>query len=102
MNRTATAETPHQDNLFGVCNALGEDFGFNPLWLRLALAVAFLFRPEIVVAGYFAVGAVVLATRLAFPDRKTAPAGAAPAPALERVATERAVTEERVEFARAA
>lgn len=62
-----------KDNLFGVCNALGEDFGFNPLWLRLALAVVFLFAPVSVAAGYFAVGAAVFAARRLFPKPDRAP-----------------------------
>lgn len=94
---------PHQDNLFGICNALGEDFGFNPLWLRLALATAFLFRPEITVAGYFAVGAIILATRLAFPNPKAA-ADTRPAPAPVSIARPTVAHEadEPVELARAA
>ena len=32
-----THTTPQQDNLLGICHALGETFGFNPLYLRLAL-----------------------------------------------------------------
>lgn len=69
--------TAHQDarpdNLFGVCNALGEDFGFNPLWLRLSLAVVFLFAPVAVTAGYFAVGAAVWVARRLFPNPHRAP-----------------------------
>lgn len=60
----------HQDNLFGVCAALGEDFGFDPLWLRLALGVGLLFNFEMVVAGYFVAGAIVLLSRLIVPARK--------------------------------
>ncbi len=96
MTTLQTAETSHKDNLFGVCNALGEDFGFNPLYLRLALAVAFLFRPEIVVVGYFAVGLVVLAARLVFPNAKPAPVAAVV------VAEEAPEAEAFVEYARAA
>ena len=28
------------DTLFGVCEALGQDFGFNPIYLRVTLAVS--------------------------------------------------------------
>jgi phage shock protein C len=62
-----------KDNLFGVCNALGEDFGFNPLWLRIGLAIAFLFAPVGVALGYFAVGGAVLAARWMFPDPNRKP-----------------------------
>ena len=59
----------HQDNLLGICAALGEDFGFNPLWLRIGFAVSLLFALEWVVAAYLGLGVVVLASRLLFPKR---------------------------------
>lgn len=58
-----------KDNLLGICNALGEDFGFNPLWLRLALGAIFVIQPIGVVVTYLALGLVVLVSRLAFPSR---------------------------------
>lgn len=68
-----------RDNLFGVCAALGEDFGFNPLWLRLGFAVALLFSLEKVLLAYVALGVLVLVSRLAFPTRTRAVAIDAPA-----------------------
>jgi phage shock protein C len=56
-----------EDTFFGVCEALGEDFGINPLFLRLVFAVALLWDPAIVIGTYFALGIVVLISRLAFP-----------------------------------
>ena len=58
--------TSRGDNLFGVCAAIGEDFGFNPLWLRLAFGVALLVDLEHVLMAYAALGALVLVSRLAF------------------------------------
>lgn len=58
-----------RDNLFGVCAALGEDFGFNPLWLRLGFAVALLFSLEKVLLAYAALGVLVVVSRLLFPNR---------------------------------
>ena len=55
----------HKDNIFGVCNAIGQDFGFNPLLLRLAFAVALLASPEITLTAYAGLGVVVLVSRLA-------------------------------------
>ena len=51
---TAPAAKPAaaKDNLLGICNALGNDFGFNPLWLRLALGAAFVVQPLGVVISY--------------------------------------------------
>ena len=54
--------------LFGVCEALGEDFGFNPILLRIPFAVMLLWNPAVVVATYVALGAVVLLTRLVAPN----------------------------------
>jgi phage shock protein C len=56
------------DTLFGVCEALGEDFGISPTWFRIAFAAPLLVNPMAVVAAYFATGALVLATRVIFPN----------------------------------
>ena len=58
------AATARKDNLLGICHAIGEDFGFNPFWLRLALAVGIIAWPEIVLSFYAVLGAAVLASRL--------------------------------------
>jgi len=57
-------------NLLGVCAAIGEDLGFDPLWLRLAFAVPLIWHPGIVLAAYAAAALVVLISRLAYPKRK--------------------------------
>lgn len=63
-----------KDNLLGICNALGEDFGFNPLWLRLALGAAFVLQPVAIVTLYLALGAAVLISRIVIrPQRAAAP-----------------------------
>ena len=63
---------PH--NIFGVCEALGEDFGINPLWIRVPFAASVLVSPLWSVVAYLAVGLVVLGSRLLFPARKSAKA----------------------------
>jgi phage shock protein C len=60
--------------ILGVCEAIGEDFGFNPTWLRVPFAASVLLSPTMAVAAYLAVGLVVLASRLLFPKAKAAPA----------------------------
>ncbi|MBM6575548.1 PspC domain-containing protein [Microvirga sp. SRT01] len=57
-------------NLFGVCGCIAEDFGFNPLWLRLAFAAPLIWAPLAVLSTYAALGVIVLASRLIFPTRK--------------------------------
>ncbi len=64
------------DTLFGVCQALGEDLGFNPTWLRIALSVALLWNPVAVIGGYFAAGVAVALLRWIVPNPAFAPASA--------------------------
>lgn len=84
---TAKPLSTSKDNLLGICHALGEDFGFNPLWLRLALGAAFVVQPVGVVIAYLALGLAVLASRLAFPSRRAAaPVPAAGQPPVDQAA----------------
>ncbi|MBY8822796.1 PspC domain-containing protein [Sphingomonas colocasiae] len=62
------------DTLFGICEALGQDFGFNPNYLRVALAAVVIWSPVGAIAGYAAAGAVVLLSRLVFPAPRSAQA----------------------------
>lgn len=68
---TSDQEQPWE-NLFGVCAAIGEDLGFNPLWLRIALGVSVLFNPVAAAVVYIWMGLAVLASRTLFPKRRTA------------------------------
>jgi len=67
--------------ILGVCEAIGEDFGFNPVWLRVVLSAMVLWSPTIAIGGYFALGAVVLLSRLVLPKSKAATDAAAAQPA---------------------
>ena len=60
--------------ILGVCEGIGEDFGFNPTWLRVPLAVCVIWSPMVAFGTYFALGAVVFASRVLFPRPKSAPA----------------------------
>jgi phage shock protein C len=62
--KTAPADSP-RDNLFGICHALGETFGFNPLFLRVALLVAVMVNAEATLIAYFAAGIAVMVAKLA-------------------------------------
>jgi phage shock protein PspC (stress-responsive transcriptional regulator) len=74
------------DTVLGVCQGLGEDLGFNPLWLRIAFAVGVYLNPMVAVGSYFGLGLIVLTTRLIIREpRRAAPALEAQ-PAVERVA----------------
>ena len=65
--------------ILGVCEALGEDFGFNPIFLRIPLAASVIWNPLIAIGTYFALGAVVLASRLIFPKAKASTVAETPA-----------------------
>ena len=65
--------------ILGVCEGIGEDFGFNPVWLRVPFAASVLISPTYAIAAYFALGLVVLASRMLFPKAKPVAAGSAPA-----------------------
>ena len=56
--------------ILGVCEAIGEDFGFSPILLRVPFAAAVLWSPLYAIGAYFALGLVVLASRLLFPAAK--------------------------------
>ena len=71
--------------ILGVCEAIGEDFGFNPMFLRIPFAALLLLSPMAVIGTYFALGVVVLLTRWVSPNPRPAaearPAAAAAEPA---------------------
>lgn len=79
-----TNQTPlplRNDTILGVCEAIGQDFGFNPIWLRLAFIVPVFLAPMAAIAGYLVLGAIVAATRYFAPDK----------PATEQVVDAKAV-----------
>ena len=82
-----------QDTFFGICEAVGQDFGFNPLYLRLAFIAPLFFFPVQTFAAYFALGFIVLASRLLFPN-KAAAAGQLALTAAEPAAAKEEKTEE--------
>ena len=74
------------DTFFGVCQALGEDFGFPPNLLRVAFGIPVIFFPMQVLTIYFGLGAVVLLSRLLAPrPRRQAAVQAAEAPVVPQV-----------------
>ena len=70
-----TALFRRDDTFLGVCQALGEDFGFNPVFLRVAFAAPLIFAPMLVIEIYLGLGVVVLLSRILAPrpKRKVAP-----------------------------
>jgi len=74
MDNETTNLFRRRDTFFGICEAVGQDFGFNPLYLRLAFIAPLFFFPVQTFAGYFGLGIVVLASRLIFPAKSAAAA----------------------------
>lgn len=64
------------DTMFGVCEALGEDFGFNPLFLRISLGVLLLWNPVLILSSYAAAGVAIALSRWLFPTARRAAAQA--------------------------
>jgi phage shock protein PspC (stress-responsive transcriptional regulator) len=62
------------DTMLGVCQGLGEDFGFNPIWLRIAFGATLLVNPIAVVGTYLGLGVLVATSRLLVPVRRRAAA----------------------------
>ena len=98
MDNATTNLFRRRDTFFGICEAVGQDFGFNPLWLRLAFVAPLFFFPAQTFMGYFGLGLVVLASRLIFPAKMAAPAQ----PALNAVAAEAPKADKAEELALAA
>ena len=78
--------------ILGVCEAVGEDFGFNPVFLRIPFAASVVYSPLLAIGTYFALGALVLASRMLFPRVK----------ATETVVERPEAENEQTEYAKAA
>ena len=75
VNQVALPLRSH--TILGVCEAIGEDFGFNPVLLRIPFAASVIYSPLLSIGTYLALGLVVLASRWFFP--KVTPASEQPA-----------------------
>ena len=78
--RSGGPPAPFTHNFWRV-RGIGEDFGFNPIFLRVPLAATVLWSPIIAIGAYLALGLVVLASRLLFPKANSAVPEAAIEPA---------------------
>jgi phage shock protein PspC (stress-responsive transcriptional regulator) len=80
--------------ILGVCEAIGDDFRFNPVLLRIPFAASVLVSPTWAIIAYLALGAIVLASRLLFPQVKNVQT--------EKVMVEPTAANEQRELAKAA
>jgi phage shock protein PspC (stress-responsive transcriptional regulator) len=65
---SAASAFAREDTLFGICFALGEDFGFNPLYLRLLFGSLLLVIPVEAIGAYGACGVLVAVVRRLVPE----------------------------------
>lgn len=79
------------DTFFGVCQAIGDDFGLHPNWLRVAFALALFWNPVGAAAAYAGAGILVMASRLLVREPKVA----MPEPVFEAEAVEAEAVEEQ-------
>jgi phage shock protein PspC (stress-responsive transcriptional regulator) len=73
-------ETPlplRSDTFLGVFEAIGQDLGFNPNWLRVPFGALILWNPALIVGSYLALGCIVALARWFFPVSTGKPATAA-------------------------
>ena len=68
VNQVALPLRSH--TILGICEAIGEDFGFNPVLLRVPLAAMVIWSPMIAIGSYLGLGIAVLASRLLFPKTR--------------------------------
>ncbi|MEO8546893.1 MAG: PspC domain-containing protein [Sphingomicrobium sp.] len=66
------------DTLFGVCEGLGEEFGFNANYLRVVFAAGILWNPVAIVGIYIGLGAALAFARWAYPKLSSAASVTAP------------------------
>ena len=72
MQFTRNSLSLRSDTMFGVCEALGQDFGISANWFRVGFAFAVIYNLEYAVLAYLGIGALVLVSRLVYPGRAVA------------------------------
>lgn len=79
------------DTILGVCEGIGQDFGFNPNWLRVLFAATFYWSPAGVIGAYLALGVLVAFSRLVAPSPRMA--SSAPTVEVAETSSDRRETE---------
>src|SRR3954453_8808043 len=82
--------------ILGACEAVGEDFGFNPMFRRVPFAAMVLWSPLLAIAAYLGLCGIVLASRLLFPSRRRSIEAAQPTTGKPSAQTNDVVEEEKV------
>ena len=96
---TSSGVFARDDTMFGVCQALGEDFGFNPNILRILIGVGLFWGPLTAIALYAGCGLLVAASRWLVPEPRVIALGPADAPANEDELEDRAPARDEMALA---
>jgi len=99
MQRSHPSLFARHDTFFGVCEAIGQDFGFHSNYVRLAVGLGLLLSPLATVAAYIGAGVLVAISRWIYPIRA---AGAEAPTALLEEARQSDKHQGRIVFAEAA
>ncbi|WP_340313830.1 PspC domain-containing protein [Rhizorhabdus argentea] len=67
MQRSQPSLFARHDTFFGVCEAIGQDFGFPSNYVRVALSLGLLLSPLATVAVYVGAGLLVAISRWIYP-----------------------------------
>ena len=87
------------DTFLGVCEAVGQDLGFHPNWLRVPFSALILWNPAVVVGAYLGLGGIVALSRWLYPAPRAVAAESVPAaPASETAAVEESESAESKEL----
>lgn len=57
------------DTFLGVCEAIGQDLGINPNWIRVVFAPVILINPVAAIGAYLGLGVAVAGSRWLFPAK---------------------------------
>lgn len=80
----------HPETILGTCQAIGDDLGISPNWLRALFGIALVWNIAIAISAYLALSAAVALLRWILPDERAtvdqAVAGNDPAPVETRAA----------------
>lgn len=73
-NEVENSEPGQPERLFGICQAVADHLGFNPIFLRIGLIGLLFFGPALMFGAYVGLGLIVGVSHLVFPKPQDAEA----------------------------
>ena len=71
-NEVENSEPGQPERLFGICQAVADHLGFNPIFLRIGLIGLLFFGPALMIGAYVGLGLIVGVSHLVFPKPQDA------------------------------